>query len=78
MPFKRRSNADIRASLMADIDHMEFAPYTCSEHSPIAGMMHVDPEDLDTVARAREVFRQDVTCNNCDAVYTIAKGWHHR
>lgn len=79
MAFKRRSDADIRASLMADIDDMGFTPYTCSDHTPIAGMMHVHAEDLDTVAANRARFGdRPVECNDCDAVYTLAKGWHHR
>lgn len=62
-----------------DIDHIEFTPYTCKEHTPIAGMMHVHAEDLDTVAANRARFGdQPVECNDCDAVYTVAKGWHHQ
>lgn len=53
-----------------DIDHTEFTPYQCGTHSPIAGMMHVHPEDLDSVAKSRPV-----ECDNCDATYTIRKGW---
>lgn len=78
MPFKRRSDADVRASLDADIeyiDHMEFTPYSCSEHTPIAGMMHVHPEDLDSVTAARSVRGEKVNCNDCDSVYTIKNGW---
>lgn len=62
-----------------DIDHTEFTPYSCNEHTPIAGMMHVHPEDLDGVAAVR--IREElppVKCDDCDAVYTLAKGWHHR
>lgn len=54
-----------------DIDHMEFTPYVCTDHAPIAGMMHVHAEDLQSVARSRG----KVECNDCDAVYTVAKGW---
>ena len=50
-------------------------PYECSDHCPVAGMMHVHPEDLDEIARAREVFRQHVTCGDCDMVYVVGKGW---
>lgn len=50
---------------------MEFTPYVCTDHAPIAGMMHVHAEDLQSVARSRG----KVECNDCDAVYTVAKGW---
>lgn len=75
MPFKRRSDADIRASLMADIDHMEFTPYQCTSHSPIAGMMHVHEEDLYTIAAERAKHGEKVECADCDYVFRLGTGW---
>lgn len=59
-----------------EIDHTEFTPYQCAEHSPVAGMMHVHPEDLDTVAAARRKNRdRPIECSDCDAVYLVSRGW---
>lgn len=71
MAFKRRSDADIRASLYDDIDHIEHTPYQCKSHSPVAGMMHVHAEDLEFVAASRG----KVECDTCDMVYRAGKGW---
>lgn len=61
-----------------DIDHTDYTPYTCSEggHSPIAGMMVVDPEDLDAVARARAARGEGpVECGVCEQAYKNGR-WH--
>lgn len=40
-----------------------------SEHAPVAGMMAVHVEDLDTVAAVRPV-----TCKRCDGAYSASTG----
>lgn len=55
----------------------DFEPYcTTHGHAPVAGMMHVNSEDLDHVAAMRGR-RQlpPVECEQCDMVYLVDRTW---
>lgn len=53
----------------------ECVPYQCAEHTPIAGMVHVHPEDLTAVAdMRRNRGLSPVGCENCDMRY-VADEW---
>jgi virulence-associated protein VapD len=43
-------------------------------HRWVAGSMYVHDEDVATVARARQVFRQTVECEKCEHVYEVLGG----
>jgi hypothetical protein len=60
-----------------NIPDIDFEPYCVTYgHTPVAGMMHVHPEDLDTVARMRrDRGIPSVTCDDCDARYDVDRGW---
>ena len=54
------------------------APYDpCADgHTPIAGMMHVHAEDLNTVTMERWARGiAPVECEQCDMVHMYARGW---
>lgn len=38
-------------------------------HDWVAGMMHVHPEDLEAVHKARSAKGHDIDCESCDAIY---------
>lgn len=58
-------------------DDEQFTPYceTRGSHAPVAGMMHVHDEDLETVARMRAKRGEKVQCEDCDMTYVAGRGW---
>lgn len=66
------STGDYYATLISDLYTEATSPAQSHRHTPVAGMMYVDDEDLDSVARARG----KVECERCDMVYRPGGGWH--
>jgi len=60
-----------------EIPDIDFEPYcTTYGHTAVAGCMHVDSDDVHTVAKMRRDLGEfPVECETCDATYSVVRGW---